>query len=419
MSESANPLDHLKSCTVCINRSSSSRGTGFFVARGQILTCHHVIKDKTKIEIWWQSKPYPVEVIESSENVDLALLQLTGDVPEHSVVELGVTVAIADPLYSFGYTDQYVEGDPADFSYVDETGGDWPLMKFKEGQVRPGLSGSPLLNRRTGKVCGVVKKTRDRSTDLGGRGIPMTTVFQVFAQLQPQQAMAANPFTQLGMLDRLEDIYGRDRELRDIFSFLNSKASVALIGCSGMGTSSLLRAIELQSPAALSGRSPKLLNMREILGIEEYYATLADAIHSTETQPFQIQRELKKHRLLLLLDEVEQLRENWFNDGVRRQLRAWANMGDRSPIRLVVAAHRPLTELFEDSGMDSPFANICHEIELKPWDATTIQGFIETRLANTGVQFSPQEIEEIVTESNGIPGQVMQWCYHVYERYRD
>jgi len=55
------------------------------------------------------------------------------------------------------------------------------------GQVRPGMSGSPLLNQRTGKVCGIVKFTRDRSFDLGGGAIPTHVILEQFPQLRDLQ----------------------------------------------------------------------------------------------------------------------------------------------------------------------------------------------------------------------------------------
>ena len=223
-----------------------------------------------------------------------------------------------------------------------------------------------------------------------------------------------NPFMKRGMLDRLEDIYGRDREIQQIFEFLNSGTSVALIGVSGMGTSSLLKAVELLADERLNQkRIPIYLNMREVNNAEEYYQTLAAEIGIKYETEFQLKRALKDKRLLLLLDSTEQLTQEWFTEGMRRQLRAWANQGASSPIRLVVAAHQPLTELFEDNGLDSPFPNICHELELKPWNRDTIQGFINEKLKGTGVKFTPEDIEEI---SIGIPRKVMESCYQLYEQ---
>src|SRR5262249_54205479 len=63
------------------------------------------------------------------------------------------------------------------------TGDEPPLIKFKLDQGRPGMSGAPLLNQRTGKVCGVVKFTRDRSTDLGGGAVPVSVVLSQFEEL--------------------------------------------------------------------------------------------------------------------------------------------------------------------------------------------------------------------------------------------
>lgn len=224
MTVSSANLEQLKCCTVRVDITRDDRGTGFFVAPGLVLTCHHVLKSEATIEIWWQGKTYSANVNEHSEEADLALLQLIGEVPEHPVVQLDLTVTIGDPLYSFGYTDQYVDGDPADFDYVDETGGDWPLMKLDQGQVRPGLSGAPLLNRRTGKVCGVMKKSRDRASDLGGRGIPMTTVFKLFPQLRLEiETYQGNPFTRLMEFTQLSDLHNGQHHLNRIFEILNSQ----------------------------------------------------------------------------------------------------------------------------------------------------------------------------------------------------
>ncbi|MEA5469218.1 AAA family ATPase [Spirulina sp. 06S082] len=292
----------------------------------------------------------------------------------------------------------------------------WTLEDF---QAKSDFQISTIKNFSAGKD--VRKKTFVSLCDLLGirweRASGQSQSFPVLAKCNGLNSQ--NPFMKRGMLDTLEEIYGRDRELRQVFEFLNSGTSVALVGCGGMGTSSLLRAIEQKAPKKLPHRKLVYLNMREILDRDSYYQTLAAEIGITAEPQFQFQRELKQQRVLLLLDKVEQLREHWFDDGVRNQLRAWANSGVRSPLRLVVAAHRPLTELFEDSGMDSPFANICHELQLQPWDAVTVQGFIEDRLAGTGVQFTEEETEEIIAKSGGIPSQVMLFCYECYEDYRD
>ena len=59
---------------------------------------------------------------------------------------------------------------------------------------------APLLNQRTGKVCGIVKFTRDRSFDLGGGAVPTAAILEKFPQLREFQ----------------EQFYQRDRRWRDL-----------------------------------------------------------------------------------------------------------------------------------------------------------------------------------------------------------
>lgn len=167
-------------------------GTGFFVGQGLILTCLHVVKDardnQETIEIIWQGQISGAKIINlpNLDGINLALLQLNSSL-DHKYVDFDHDLQLTDKLYTFGYTNDYPNGDPSDFEYIGLTGDENPLIKFKLGQVQPGFSGSPLLNLRTGKVCGVVNKTRDEYSDLGGRAIPVQTIFKYFPQLQPQK----------------------------------------------------------------------------------------------------------------------------------------------------------------------------------------------------------------------------------------
>jgi hypothetical protein len=67
------------------------------------------------------------------------------------------------------------------------TGSEIASILFNLGQVRPGISGSLLLNQRTGKVCGMVKFTRDRSFNLGGGAIPTRVILEQWPQLRKLQ----------------------------------------------------------------------------------------------------------------------------------------------------------------------------------------------------------------------------------------
>ncbi len=186
--------DLLQRCTVKLTLPDRSGwGTGFFVAPGWILTCNHVVREAGGlVRVRWQGQENWAEAyVEElrSDPYDLALLRVRlpgGESPPW--VGLDEVVKSRDPLYLFGYPDQdFPNGCPVTFGCEGWTGDEPALIKFALGQVRPGMSGSPLLNQRTGMVCGMVKFTRDRSFDLGGGAISTRVILEQFPQLRELQ----------------------------------------------------------------------------------------------------------------------------------------------------------------------------------------------------------------------------------------
>jgi tetratricopeptide (TPR) repeat protein len=182
--------DLLQQCTVKLTVPGVGYGTGFFVSPGLILTCAHVVKglgDKS-IQVRWQNQENWAEaVVEKSlsDPYDLALLRviLPTDV-DPPCVYLGEEVQSRDKLYLFGYPDEGdPQGEPRTFNCDGKTGSEIPWILFNLGQVRPGMSGSPLLNQQTRKVCGIVKFTRDRKIDMGGGAVTSTVILDRFPEL--------------------------------------------------------------------------------------------------------------------------------------------------------------------------------------------------------------------------------------------
>jgi vWA-MoxR associated protein C-terminal domain/Trypsin-like peptidase domain len=204
--------DLLRRCTVKIT-VPDGWGTGFFVAPGLVLTCAHVMQRSTgQVQLWWQNQSLDATVERSlPEPYDLALLRVV--VPTDlnpPCVKLNEEVQSRDPLYLFGYPDEGDrQGEPRTFNCDGITGSEAATILFNLGQVRPGMSGSALLNQRTRMVCGMVKFTRDRNSDLGGGAIPTEVILDCFPQLRKlQQAFheCDHRWSDLPILDVLQTI---------------------------------------------------------------------------------------------------------------------------------------------------------------------------------------------------------------------
>jgi hypothetical protein len=200
--------DLLEQCTVKLSLPGQMGwGTGFFVAPEWILTCAHVVKGaKGKpVQVWWQKQENWSEAVVEDlfpDPYDLALLRVTLPTDANPpCVYLDEAIQSRDPLYLFGYPDQdFDNGCPVTLNCEGLTGDEPELIKLALGQVRPGMSGAPLLNQRTGKVCGIVKFTRDRSFDLGGGAVPTAAILEQFPQLREFQ----------------QQFHQRDRRWRDL-----------------------------------------------------------------------------------------------------------------------------------------------------------------------------------------------------------
>lgn len=288
MDSSDQLISLLERCTVRLSTPSTS-GTGFFVAPGLILTCAHVIEDsqgnQTSVTVGWGDQTYYAKILRVLPSYpDLALLKLENTPSAHPCVLLHEAVQDDDKLRSYGYSEKYSHGDPASFVFEGMTGGPEKLLKFKEGEAVFGFSGAPLLNRRTGCVCGVLSITRGQNTLMGGRGIPTSVVLEQLTELVslqkefhskdrqwydllPESEVKQFSWRELGsicskitenrMLSTVQDKYSgelylqRDHAHQAFMDFLKdpTKRGFVLIGGSGVGKTNFLLAAreELQA----------------------------------------------------------------------------------------------------------------------------------------------------------------------------
>lgn|GEM_PF-4703302 len=278
-----------------------------------------------------------------------------------------------------------------------------------------------------------VKALREQSSPVPGQATPPVAppvAPPVTSPVTPNHsvAWAANPFShwKAGVLDDPALFFDRETEMQDIFERINSRSNVALIGECAIGKSSLLKAIERTVKAHIIKartaneplpRRPIYLDLQRVQDEADFCRYLCDEIGIARLESFGylMARQLQKHYLLLLIDEVEKMTGNGFTPHIRGQLRSLAS-GRDAPLRLILAARTPLDKLFDDTALNStsPLANVCTEVRLGPWREPIARAFIETRLHPTPIRFSPAAIDRLLQESQGHPQKLMQGCYSLY-----
>ena len=182
---------------VLIKPKGEPNGTGFFVTSdGYILTCYHVIRpairDSSIIPIESQQEPLEAELIEDlssrDDSLDFAVLKVLGQADrKFPCLPLGTEVGQGDPWCTLGFelTEQY-HGVPNDGTIKGyATRSDDRLMRDvilkSDNPLLGGLSGSPVFNKRIGRVVGVIKEEMVRSQ---GHATSMESVFRIWPELE-------------------------------------------------------------------------------------------------------------------------------------------------------------------------------------------------------------------------------------------
>ncbi|MDP8927884.1 MAG: CHAT domain-containing protein [Actinomycetota bacterium] len=171
----------LRRCTVKIDVNHAPKGTGFFVAPGHVVTCAHVLGSLTtsapdalaRLAVRdVDNRVYGVAAVADVwPEDDLAVIRVE-PAYDHPCALLIFGLRMHDRLETFAYPELHREGVARSFR-SEGTTGDERLHALAGGQVQSGMSGAPVLNKRTGGVCGVLRLTRDERQDLGGYAIPV------------------------------------------------------------------------------------------------------------------------------------------------------------------------------------------------------------------------------------------------------
>jgi hypothetical protein len=129
------------------------------------------------LKVAWDGKCLEGEVGEVDIDADVMLIAMAASYTE-SLASTSSDVRPGDELYSWVATPRNPEGESLTVRSEGWSRAPY-LLKLKEGQILPGMSGGPLYSLRVRAVVGMVRRTRDAAQALGGRAVPITTVHEV------------------------------------------------------------------------------------------------------------------------------------------------------------------------------------------------------------------------------------------------
>jgi len=138
---------------------ATGTGTGFVVhADGYILTAAHVVADAKQVLVHIGQKSYPAQVIERTQDHDLALIKIEANGLSAVKIANANKVARQDVAYVFGFPFAKNIGTTLSSNVGHITAiqtNDQKRIFQIDAAVNPGNSGGPLVNSR-GEVIGVV-----------------------------------------------------------------------------------------------------------------------------------------------------------------------------------------------------------------------------------------------------------------------
>ncbi|MFF0446739.1 trypsin-like peptidase domain-containing protein [Streptomyces sp. NPDC004609] len=219
----------LSTTTVALESSrpgARDSGTGFFVGPGLVLTCAHVAlpgglrpsavrgswrRGAESVPLVFSVDDMDVRPFDGGRGPDLALLRVSegdlGDQPCAALSRGPARPPDGQRLHAHGHpAHDYAGGDAFGLRVV---GGSWhrngaELLKVGGSELWRGASGSPVIDRGSGCVIGVVRAKQrgtDPTADHEARLVPAPVVWDTFPALARQQRLGWEPLERwLGLL---------------------------------------------------------------------------------------------------------------------------------------------------------------------------------------------------------------------------
>lgn len=227
-----------------------------------------------------------------------------------------------------------------------------------------------------------------------------------------------NPFGQRGRLENPATYLPRPAFTNELWAEIEKGNSLSLVGASQTGKSSLLWQMTQQGPARLK-RPPTdfiYLDMQMLPSDDDFFDCLCDHLNLPHLQGYRLHRALRGRRVLLGLDEIEQMKG--LTAAARTQLRGLAD-GASTPLTLLIASRSPLADLFPDDPTEtSPLAGLCLPYKMPLFTEAEAHALVAHYLRGThGARWAlpPDKVTAAWQTCAGHPGQLQQLLHALFK----
>lgn len=145
--------------------SGGSSGSGFFINENQILTAYHVVKNSAdgerRMRVEYRDGIYNAKIIKYDLKKDLALLEVENIINKNFLDIDDTSPTKGDVLYNLGHprgkwqVHKSVGSFDSSTNMKNSNGLD-SVCYVSKAMVRMGMSGGPCINKKTGKVVGLL-----------------------------------------------------------------------------------------------------------------------------------------------------------------------------------------------------------------------------------------------------------------------